>query len=78
MMLREVLHHACLHGIARLVGSYIPSGRNAMVAEHYRKLGFRLVGEDPSGRTTWEIAADAEVAGAPMVVDRAAFERVAV
>ena len=76
MALRELLHHARLRGIERLVGRYIPTGRNAMVADHYRKLGFAPV-EEVGSITTWEIAADAQIAPAPMVVDRTAFELVA-
>jgi FkbH-like protein len=76
MALRELLHHARLRGIERLVGRYIPTGRNAMVADHYHKLGFAPV-EEVGSITTWEIAADAQIAPAPMVVDRTAFELVA-
>lgn len=36
-------------GIVRLIGAYIPSGRNAMVAEHFSRLGFELTEESESG-----------------------------
>jgi FkbH-like protein len=44
------------HAQARyLVGRYIPSAKNAMVAAHYAKLGFSQVGEAADGSTTWRL-----------------------
>jgi FkbH-like protein len=40
MVLRELILCARERGIAKLVGRYIPSGRNDMVKDHYAKLGF--------------------------------------
>ena len=74
MVLREILHHARANGIRRLTGTYLPTERNAMVREHYAKLGFRPVSGESPGPTTWELDAAAEVAAAPMEVDRSAFE----
>jgi predicted enzyme involved in methoxymalonyl-ACP biosynthesis len=45
MVLRELILAARRHGIERLVGRYIPSGRNAMVADHYAALGFSRDGD---------------------------------
>ncbi len=33
-------------GAARLEGRYLPTEKNAMVADHYEKLGFRRLAED--------------------------------
>jgi FkbH-like protein len=40
MVLRELVLQAREGGITRLVGRYVPSGRNEMVRDHYSKLGF--------------------------------------
>jgi FkbH-like protein len=51
MVLRELILAARERGIERLVGRYIPSGRNAMVADHYATLGFSPDGDAPDGKT---------------------------
>jgi FkbH-like protein len=40
-------------GAKSLKGTYIPTKKNAMVAEHFAKLGFTKVSELPDGETTW-------------------------
>ncbi|UAK25059.1 HAD-IIIC family phosphatase [Sphingomonas nostoxanthinifaciens] len=40
-------------GFAGLRGTYIPSAKNSMVAEHYRKLGFAEDGAGDEGTTYW-------------------------
>ena len=40
MVLREILDHARPRGVERLIGRYRPTARNAMVQDHYAKLGF--------------------------------------
>jgi len=40
MVLRELILRARERGISRLIGRYIPCGRNEMVRDHYAKLGF--------------------------------------
>lgn len=42
-------------GVARLVGRYLPSGRNDMVREHYAKLGFVRTQSLDSGETVWSL-----------------------
>jgi FkbH-like protein len=74
MVLREILAHARAKGAARLIGVYRPTERNAMVADHYGKLGFRLIGEDAAGVTTWELSTADEPEAAPMRVERSGFE----
>jgi FkbH-like protein len=74
MVLREIVHHARLRGVKRLVGLYLPTARNGMVRDHYGALGFSLAAADESGATTWELGTDAEIEAAPMAVDRAGFE----
>jgi len=74
MVLREILRHARDRGAEKLVGAYLPTHKNDMVKDHYQKLGFRLVSQDESGRTGWELDTSAEVEPAPMSVDSAGFE----
>lgn len=42
-------------GARDLIGRYVPTAKNAMVAKHYEKLGFSLVAEDADGSTTWRL-----------------------
>jgi FkbH-like protein len=39
-------------GAKRLVGEYIPSGKNDMVRDHYSRLGFKTTPIRPDGRST--------------------------
>ncbi len=73
MVLREILLHAREHGIERLVGSYIPTDRNALVRDHYEKLGFTPLARHDDGTTIWEFEARTEVPAAPMTVRRSGF-----
>ncbi|MDB5422834.1 MAG: hypothetical protein JWQ29_250 [Phenylobacterium sp.] len=59
-------------GANRLVGRYIPSPKNAMVADHYAKLGFTLDETLTDGTTAWslDLAAYAPP-DLPMIVDDA-------
>lgn len=50
-MLAEVAGAAKARGARRLIGVYIPTSKNAMVADHYGKLGFELVAEVDGHRT---------------------------
>ena len=40
-------------GIRKIVGIYIPSKKNGMVAEHYASLGFSSMGATSEGRELW-------------------------
>jgi FkbH-like protein len=60
MVLREILRHARAAGIRTLAGTYKPTDANAMVADHYAKLGFAKVGQENSGQTYWELQIDKE------------------
>jgi FkbH-like protein len=73
MVLREILHHARACGVRKVIGVFLPTERNGMVRDHYAKLGFTQLGEDGSGRTTWELDTDVEIEAAPMEVDRSGF-----
>ncbi len=69
MVLAEILNHARTLGITKLTGAYIPTDRNALVIDHYSKLGFTKISEDPSGLTQWQlIVASAIPDSAPMKI----------
>jgi len=42
-------------GMRYLVGTWLPSTKNAMVRDHYAKLGFAPVGDLADGGTRWEL-----------------------
>jgi FkbH-like protein len=71
-VLAEIVRAARTAGVRRLIGRYIPSGRNAMVSGHYRLLGFELVNEAGDGSSEWSRETSVDVAPAPMRVTRAA------
>lgn len=52
-VLREILHHARAAGVRKLIGTYRPTDRNKLVADHYAKLGFAKVVDEDSGLTRW-------------------------
>jgi FkbH-like protein len=74
MVLRELVLLARARGIHRLRGRYLPTERNALVREHYRKLGFTLTETGAGGVTSWELATEAALPEATMDVDRSAFD----
>jgi FkbH-like protein len=74
-VLLEVMEHARRQGIRKLLGVYLPTGKNRLVEDHYNKLGFIRIGCDEAGATSWELDIDtAEVPDAPMVVRSVGFE----
>jgi FkbH-like protein len=74
MVLQEALASAKRAGVSKLIGRYIPTERNALVEDHYAKLGFRQISHAPDGSTVWELAVDsAQVQSAPMEIRRVGF-----
>jgi FkbH-like protein len=73
MVLREILLHARSKGIARMIGTYLPTERNALVRDHYEKLGFRKLAQEVDGSTVWELDTRTEIPEAPMAVRRSGF-----
>jgi FkbH-like protein len=43
-------------GASRLIGEYLPTKKNGMVREHYRRLGFTLAEQAGDGATRWHLA----------------------
>jgi len=55
-MLDGIAERARDKGITRLIGTYIPTAKNAMVKDHYEKLGFSPVaGDEEANITTWSL-----------------------
>jgi FkbH-like protein len=57
-MLDAMAHHALALGATRLHGSYVPTAKNGMVADHYEKLGFTpepAPAGSPEGATFWRL-----------------------
>jgi FkbH-like protein len=70
MVLREILMAAREAGMETLVGVYRPSEKNAMVRDHYAKLGFFKLREEANGTTIWALPCATEIEAAPMTVRR--------
>ncbi len=72
--LGEILRHARAAGIKKLVGVYLPTDRNSLVAEHYSQLGFTSLPSEGSGASRWELFVDtAEIQTVPMEIRSLGF-----
>ena len=63
-LLRHVAMHAAARGFRRLVGSWVPSGRNVPARDVYGDAGFHLEsggGEDEAARWVLELAQGTQV-----------------
>jgi FkbH-like protein len=70
-VLQEIMATAKAGGARSLIGRYIPTDRNAMVAEHYGKLGFELVESGADGGTVWLLPLDGpDRPAVPMTIQR--------
>jgi FkbH-like protein len=54
-MLAELVAAAQARGADALIGRYLPTQKNALVADHYEKLGFHLVAHGDDGSSTWRL-----------------------
>lgn len=52
-MLDKVVTSARKSGISRIIGTYIPTSKNAMVKDHYARLGFQPIESPSGGATRW-------------------------
>lgn len=59
-MLAEFVAFAKKRGATELRGLFIPTAKNAMVEDHYRKLGFESAGGE-GGETLWRLPLTAEI-----------------
>jgi FkbH-like protein len=53
-MFDALVEQCAARGIRKIVGVYIPSKKNSMVAGHYANLGFTRVEENSEGRELWQ------------------------
>ena len=58
-VLKTVAQAARAEGARRLVGEYLPSAKNKMVAGHFAKLGFVAAGAAGADGTRWTLDLDA-------------------
>ena len=71
VILAEVAEAARKAGAKRLIGHYIPSAKNAMVRDHFARIGFSPAGSRQDGGTAWElILADYQAPQFPMQIIR--------
>jgi predicted enzyme involved in methoxymalonyl-ACP biosynthesis len=55
-MLDTLVEHACAAGIERILGYYLRTAKNAMVEDHFGKLGFTLLESSEDGnRSVWSL-----------------------
>jgi FkbH-like protein len=55
-MLDELVRHAQAAGVHTLRGTYLPTKKNAMVADHYERIGFERVSLDEATQTSeWKL-----------------------
>ena len=55
-MLDSLVERARDRGITTIVGYYLPTAKNGMVADHYQKLGFSLASKiESTGSTVWSL-----------------------
>lgn len=55
-VLAELAAAARARGAVALIGRYRPTAKNAMVADHYARLGFTLVASHADGGSDWRLA----------------------
>lgn len=54
-VLQDIIANARRAGASKLIGTYIPTARNILVKEHYKKLGFTKTTGDESSTETWTL-----------------------
>lgn len=68
-VLQDIISNAKKAGASKLIGTYIPTARNILVKEHYKKLGFTKTADGENGAETWELdITKAERMPVPMTV----------
>lgn len=67
-VLRQLLSIARARGAKTLIGRYLPTDRNAIVRDHYAKLGFSLVETMPDGGSVWSLETSADPSSPPIAI----------
>jgi FkbH-like protein len=69
-VLSKVVADAKARGVAYIIGTYIPSAKNKMVADHYRDLGFEQIDPRQPGHSRWQLSVlDYSFPALPMQVE---------
>ena len=72
LLLREIVRIASAEGTRKLVGKFIPTSKNELVRDHYKRLGFTL-SEQEGDAAVWTLnLADYQAKELPFQVERAA------
>jgi FkbH-like protein len=58
-IMNEIVERARARGVREITGEYIPTARNALVADLFARLGFTQRGPGAAGGTSWTLAVDA-------------------
>jgi FkbH-like protein len=67
--LQKIIAQAKKHGIEKLIGVYLPTGRNGLVTDHYIKLGFTLDTQNEDGSKRYHLLVkDAPVTTFPIEI----------
>ncbi len=54
-MLDALVEQCQARGVTSILGAYIPTAKNSMVAGHFPALGFQPAGAEPDGTTHWRL-----------------------
>ena len=74
-MCAVLLQEAAKRGVHTIRGRYIPTKKNALVADLYAKLGFEKLNEDKNGASTWTLQNERRsVEGLPFEIEIAASQ----
>jgi predicted enzyme involved in methoxymalonyl-ACP biosynthesis len=70
LLLQEIVRVAANEGATKLVGKFIPTTKNELVRDHYKKLGFANSGQDGDA-TVWTLkVTDFQAKELPLQVER--------
>jgi FkbH-like protein len=67
-MMNVLVEQARRRGVRRIFGQYIPTAKNAMVREHYGRMGFEPVETAANGTTLWVLDVDSYQTRATQIV----------
>ena len=55
LMMNELINNVKAMNVDEIIGYYLPTGKNGMVKELFKDLGFSLKSKDDKGNTVWNI-----------------------
>ena len=54
-MMNALISEAEKRGISKIIGYYYPTSKNRMVMKFYDTMGYKLINEDDSGNSQWQL-----------------------